>query len=53
MNFGLPTYAPVLLVVAVLLLPDLAGPFDIPLFIIESPLVMWVDILVDPLAIAT
>ena len=53
MSFCLPTYTLVLLVVAALLLPDLAGTFDILLLEVESPLVMWVDLPIDPLAVAT
>ena len=53
MSFRLPTDTLVLLFVAALLLPDLAGPFGIPLLVVDLPLVMWVDLLVDPLAVAT
>ena len=53
MSFRLSTYALVLLVIAALLLPDLAVSFVIPLIEVERPLVMWVDLLVDPLAVAT
>ena len=53
MSLCLPTDTLVVLVVAVLLLPDLAGPFGIPLVVVNLPLIVWVDLLVDPLAVAT
>ena len=52
MSLCLPPDTLVVLVVAALLLPDLAASFVIPLVEVERPLVMWVDLLVDPLAVA-
>ena len=53
MGLRLPPDTLVVLFSAALHLPDLVCSFGIPLVVVESPLVMWVDLLVDPLAVAT
>ena len=52
-SLPLAAYKLGLLVVAALLLADLAILFRIPLFKVESPLVVRVDLYVDPVAVAT
>ena len=53
MSLRLPLDTLVVLFVAALLLPPLTVPLGIPLLAIETPLVVWMDFLVDPLAVAT
>ena len=53
MGLRLPPDTLVMLFGAALLLPLLAIPVGIPLLPVESPLVVWVDIQVIPLAVAT
>ena len=53
MSLCLPTDTLAALFVAAPLLPPLAVPLGIPLLVVKTPLVVWMDLLIDPLAVAT